>query len=63
MLSYMITVIKDVLSREDLNDTVIYFYTFDDTVHEYDFSGDEAERSVLDFTLKPEARAPDNLLG
>lgn len=63
MLTYISTVIKDVLSREDLNDVVIYFYTFDDTVHEYDFAGQEAERTVVDFSLKPETRPSDNFLG
>ena len=65
MLGYMINVIKDVFDREDLDldDTLIYFYTYDDTVHEYDFSGDEAERTVIDFSLKPETKSPDNFLG
>jgi hypothetical protein len=54
---------KDVLSREDLDDVVIYFYTYDDTVHEYDFSGEEADRTVIDFSLKAETRPADNLLG
>ena len=40
MLSYLVSVMKDVLSREDLDDTLIYFYTFDDTLHEYSFSGE-----------------------
>ena len=59
----MISVMKDVLQRQDLDDTLIYFYTYDDTVHEYDFSGDEAERTVIDFSLKPETKSPDNFLG
>ena len=65
MLGYMINVIKDVFDRADLDldDTLIYFYTYDDTVHEYDFSGDEAERTVIDFSLKPETKSPDNFLG
>jgi hypothetical protein len=63
MLSYLVSVLKDVLAREDLDDTLIYFYTYDDTVHEYDFTGDEPERTVVDFSLKPETRAPDNFLG
>ena len=35
MLGYMINVIKDVFDRADLDldDTLIYFYTYDDTVH------------------------------
>lgn len=57
------SVIRDVLAREDLDDALIYFYTFDDTVHEYDFTGEEAERTVVDFSLKPESRSPDNFLG
>ena len=40
MLNYMVTVMKDVLSRDTLDDTVIYFYTYDDGLHEYDFSGE-----------------------
>lgn len=52
MLGYMVTVLKDVLSREDLNETQIFFYTYDETVHEYDFSGEQAERTILDPTIK-----------
>jgi hypothetical protein len=33
MLTYFSTVVKDVLAREDLDDALIYFYTYDDTVH------------------------------
>lgn len=29
----MVSVMKDVLAREDLDEAVIYFYTYDDTVH------------------------------
>jgi hypothetical protein len=64
MLSYMVSAMKAVLAREDLNDTQIYFYTFDDTLHEYTFSGEEAERTVLDPSIKSEgARPADNYLG
>lgn len=63
MLSYMVTVMKDVLSREELDDTLIYFYTFDDALHEYDFSGEEAERTILDSSLKGETKPQDCYLG
>lgn len=63
MLEYMVTVMKDVLSREDMNDTLIYFYTYDDTLHQYDFGGDEAERTILDPSLKADSRSPDAYLG
>jgi hypothetical protein len=33
MLNYLITVLKDVLMREELNNTKICFYTFDETIH------------------------------
>lgn len=40
MLSYVVTVMKTVFAREDLNESLIYFYTFDDTLHSYNFSGE-----------------------
>ena len=33
MLYYINTVVKDILSREEYDDYVIYFYTYDDVVH------------------------------
>lgn len=39
---------KEVLSREDLNETQIYFFTYDEFVHEYDFSGSEVKCTVFD---------------
>ena len=62
MLTYAISVMKEVLSRPELDDTVIYFYTYDDSLHEYDFQGEEPERTVLDFSLKPTSRPPDYFL-
>jgi hypothetical protein len=63
MLEYVASVMKDVLSREDMNDTLIYFYTFDESLHQYDFAGDEAERTILDPSLKAETRPPESYLG
>ncbi len=43
---------------------VIYFYTFDDTVHEYSFAGEEAERTILDPSIKFDgARPSESYLG
>lgn len=33
MLSYMVTVLKEVFSREEMNETQIYFYTYDEAIH------------------------------
>lgn len=52
MLNLMVTVMKDILAQEEMDETLIYFYTYDDTLHEYDFSGEEAERTILDPSLK-----------
>lgn len=46
-----------------MDDTLIYFYTFDEALHQYDFAGDEAERTILDPSLKAESRSPDSYLG
>jgi len=48
----MVSVIKDVLAREELDDTQIHFFTYDDTIHEYDFSAGEVERTVFDPSVK-----------
>jgi hypothetical protein len=64
MLNYLVNVLKDLVSREEMSETQIYFYTFDETIHEYDFSGDEVERTILDPTLKLGAsRLPDCFIG
>lgn len=52
MISYMVAALKEVFNNEEMNETQIYFYTFDETVHQYDFSGAEVERTILDPTLK-----------
>jgi hypothetical protein len=62
MLSYMVTVLKEVFSREEMNETQIYFYTYDEAIHEYDFSGEEVERTILDPTIKQYSRSNDNFL-
>jgi hypothetical protein len=33
MLGYLVAVLKEVFSREDMNETQIYFYTYDDAIH------------------------------
>jgi hypothetical protein len=33
MLYYAVAAIKEVLARPDLDDLLIYFYTYDDLVH------------------------------
>lgn len=33
MLAYLVNVMRDVLSREDLDDTQIHVYTYDETIH------------------------------
>lgn len=52
MLTYLTMVLKTAFQREELNETQIYFYTYDETVHEYDFSGSQVERTILDPSLK-----------
>ena len=63
MLYYFVAVMKDVLSREEFDEHQIYFFTYDDTVHEYDFSGAEVKCTVFDPTIKKNDKAPsDNYL-
>lgn len=51
MLYYTVAAMKEVLSRPDLDDLLIYFYTYDDLVHYYDFSGEEVKCTVVDQTI------------
>ena len=30
----------------------MFFYTYDETVHEYDFTGEQVERTILDPSIK-----------
>ena len=40
MMYYAVAAMKEVLSRPYLDETVIYFYTYDEVLQEYDFSGE-----------------------
>lgn len=63
MLGYMVAVLKEVLAREDFNDVQVYFYTYDEAIHEYDFTGQEAERTILDPSIKGNySRGSENYL-
>lgn len=64
MLFYLVSAAKEVLSREEMNETQIYFFTYDEVVHEYDFSGDEVKCTILDPSIKNSQQVrPDNFLG
>lgn len=52
MLYYFVAVMKEVLSKQELDELQIYFFTYDEVVHEYDFSGDEVKCTVFDQTIK-----------
>lgn len=52
MLYYGLLALKEVLGREDLNETNIYFFTYDEVVQEYDFSGEEVRCTVIDPSIK-----------
>ena len=51
MLYYAVAAIKEVLARPDLDDLLIYFYTYDDLVHQYDFSGEEVKCTIVDQSI------------
>lgn len=51
MLYYAVAAIKEVLARTDLDDLLIYFYTYDDLVHQYDFSGEEVKCTIVDQSI------------
>ena len=51
MIYYAVAAIKEVLSRPDLDDTVICFYTYDEVLQEYDFSGEEIKCTVIDQSI------------
>ncbi len=48
MLYYFVAAMKETLSQETMDETLIYFYTYDDTIHEYDFSGDDTKCVIMD---------------
>jgi hypothetical protein len=33
MLQYMVAVLKEVFSKEEMNETQVYFYTYDEAIH------------------------------
>lgn len=51
MLFYITAAMKEVLARPELDDLCIFFFTYDELVHEYDFSGNEIKCTVVDHTI------------
>lgn len=39
MLFYTVAAMKEVLSRPQMDDVQIYFFTYDEIIHEYDLTG------------------------
>ena len=52
MLYYATAVIKEVFSRADLDDLCIYFFTYDELVQEYDFSGEDIKCTINDQSIE-----------
>ena len=64
MIYYAVAAMKEVLSRPELDETVIYFYTYDEVLQEYDFSGEEIKCTIIDKTIEqPFSGIQTNLLG
>ena len=51
MIYYAVEAMKQVFSNPDFNEHAIYFYTFDEVLHQYDFSGLETKRVIMDPTI------------
>ena len=51
MLYYFVAAMKEVLSRPELDETYIYFYTYDQIIQEYDFTGEEIKCTIMDKTI------------
>lgn len=51
MLYYFVAAVKEVLAKEEFNETQIYFFTYDDVLHEYDFTGEEVKCTIFDPTI------------
>ena len=64
MMYYAVAAMKEVLSRPELDETVIYFYTYDEVLQEYDFSGEEIKCTIIDKSIEqPFSGIQTNLLG
>lgn len=51
MLYYAVAAMKEVLARPELDDLCVYFYTYDEFIQEYDFSGEDIKCTIVDQTI------------
>lgn len=51
---YAVAAMKEVLSRPQLDDIQIYFFTFDQIIQEYSFDGLEVMCTIYDQTINTE---------
>ena len=51
MLYYAVAAMKEVLARTDLDDLLVYFYTYDELVHAYLLDGEEVKCVVVDSSI------------
>lgn len=52
MLYYAVAAMKEVLARPEFDDLCIYFFTYDELVQEYDFSGADIRCTINDQTIE-----------
>lgn len=57
MLYYLVAALKEVLARPELDDLCVCFLTFDETLHYYDFSGEEVKCTIIDQSIPGEMNA------
>ena len=48
---YASSVIKEVLVDPSFDDTLVFFYTYDEHVHEYDLTKKSPERKIIDNSI------------
>lgn len=51
-LFYAVAALKEAMSRPEMDDIWVYFFTFDEILHQYDLSGEEAQCTIYDKTIQ-----------
>lgn len=52
MIYYAVAAMKEVLARPEMDDLCIYFFTYDELIQEYDFSGSDIKCTINDQTIE-----------
>lgn len=54
MLTFAIAAMKETLSRPELDEVCIYFFTYDELLQCYDFSSEEIKCTIHDHSIQGE---------